>query len=221
MKDAAAAQPPPALRAQVDHLVIGIRSLDEGVAAFERLTGVTAVRGGQHPNRGTENALVSLGAGRYLELIAPRAGVVPDPDLERLRSLANLTVTAWAVGVSDMDAARRTIAGAGVALGQDAPGSRVTPSGESLEWATADISSPRIPFAPFFIRWVSTAHPSTTSPGGCALGALMVQDPAAAVLSRALNALRVSGVTIRQGEPQISVQLTCPRGTVTLHTRPR
>jgi hypothetical protein len=99
------------------------------------------------------------------------------------------------------------------------PGSRVTPSGATLQWSTADIQAPRIALAPFFIRWsASTEHPSTTSPSGCSLGALEVHDPAAADLSRALNALRVSAVTVRRGDPQISLTLKCPRGPVTLHS---
>ena len=56
------------------HLVVGVRSLPEGIAEFEQLTGIKAAVGGKHPGRGTENALVSLGEGRYLEIIAPQAG---------------------------------------------------------------------------------------------------------------------------------------------------
>ena len=58
--------------AQFDHLVVAARSLDEGVAEFERLTGVKAGVGGKHPGRGTENALVSFGGGKYLEIIGRR-----------------------------------------------------------------------------------------------------------------------------------------------------
>src|SRR4051812_46489247 len=56
------------VRAQFDHLVVAIRSLPESMAEFERTTGVKPVVGGTHPGRGTENALVSLGGGKYLEI---------------------------------------------------------------------------------------------------------------------------------------------------------
>src|SRR5688572_3845719 len=70
---------PVAPLAQFDHLVIAVRSLEEGVAEFERLTGIKAGPGGRHPGRGTENALVSLGGGKYLEIIAPQAGATLSP----------------------------------------------------------------------------------------------------------------------------------------------
>jgi hypothetical protein len=65
---------PLAPRSQFDHLVVGIRSLPEGIAEFESLTGIKPGVGGKHPDRGTENALVSLGGGGYLEIIAPQPG---------------------------------------------------------------------------------------------------------------------------------------------------
>lgn len=208
------------LRAQLDHIVVGTRSLEEGIAAFERLTGVTAVKGGRHPNRGTENALVSLGGGRYLELIAPQPEGPSTPDLDAMRSLERLTVIDWAVGVSDMAAARQIVAASGATLGPDTPGARVSPSGATLEWTTASVTAPAIATAPFFIRWApSTPHPSTTSPPGCTLSHLEVHDPAATELSRALNALRVSAVSVRRGDALIRVTLKCQEKSVTLGGR--
>jgi hypothetical protein len=208
------------VRAYLDHIVVGVNDLDAGIAAFERMTAVTATRGGRHPARGTENALVSLGVGRYLELIAPRADATPSPDLEQFRSLEQPTIVTWAVNVSDIAAARERLSEAGVTLGDEAPGSRVTSSGVTLEWSTAEIALPRISGAPFLIHWSeATEHPSTASPAGCTLAALQVEDPAAADLSRALNALRVSGVTVRRGDARVSATLKSPRGIVALHSR--
>jgi len=205
------------LLAQLDHIVVGTRNLDDGIAAFERLTGITAAKGGQHPDRGTENALVSLGSGRYLELIAPGKDAASTADLEAMRSLERLTIIEWAVGVSDMEAARQAITACGAALGPDAAGSRVSTSGATLEWSTARLTAPEIAMKPFFIQWKpSTPHPSTTSPSGCTLSAMEVHDPAATDLSRALNAIRVSGVSIRRGDAQIRATLKCQGKAITL-----
>jgi len=205
--------------AQVDHIVVAIRSLDEGVAAFQKLTGVKPVAGGTHPGRGTENALVSLGDGRYLEIIAPQKGAELGPQDRPMRDLTGLTIIAWAVSVSDAQDARARLQKAGATPSPITPGARVTPAGATLEWSTFGLMSPGIDVAPFFIHWsAATAHPSTTSPTGCTLSRLAVQDPAGADLTRALGALGVQRVDVTAGPSAITATLACPSGPVTLRT---
>jgi hypothetical protein len=208
-----------ALHAQFDHLVVAIRSLPEGIAEFETLTGIKAGVGGKHPGRGTENGLVSLGAGGYVEIIAPQAGATLSTVDERMRNLEHLRIIDWAVSVSGVDEGMETLRDVGFAVPFAQPGSRVTPSGERLEWTTFRIAAPSLPLAPFFIRWsAATKHPSTTAPGGCTLTALTVQDPASDRLAAALNALGVGGVTYAKGPMRIEARLTCGDKSVTLTT---
>ncbi len=60
--------------AEIDHIVLGARSLAEGAAFIEQHLGVKPVKGGRHEGFGTHNMLLGLGRGCYLEIIAP------DPD---------------------------------------------------------------------------------------------------------------------------------------------
>lgn len=205
------------LRSQFDHLVVAIRSLPDGIAEFERLTGITAVAGGRHPGRGTENALVSFGGGMYLEIIAPQAGATLSPRDEAMRELDRLRIIHWAISVSDADEAARTLRGAGFAVQPPQAGARVAPSGERLEWVTFSLDDSSLSVAPFFIQWSpATRHPAMTAPGGCALVRLALYDPEADRLSRALAALGVEGVTCAKDAPRIEARMACGDRIATL-----
>ena len=207
------------LRAQFDHLVVAIRSLPEGIAEFEQATGVKATIGGKHPGRGTENALVSLGDGKYLEIIAPQEGAQLSPMDEGMRKIDTLHIIGWAVSVSDVDAAIAALKQANVAATSPQPGARVTPAGTRLEWTTLGLADRTIAMAPFFINWgASTKHPSTTSPGGCSLGTLTIADPTSDRLATALKALKVDGVVYSKGTPRIDATITCGSKTLALTT---
>lgn len=203
---------PPANRfgAGVDHILIGAPSLDAGIAAFESATGVSPVRGGRHPSRGTENALASLGHLTYVEIIAPRADASDTDEMVRhLRQLQKPAIVGWAVHIADTAAAIESFQRENIRVSKAQPGSRITPEGKKLEWVTFNLEEPAIPTAPFFISWSpDTVHPSLTSPP-CSLRTFQVDDPRARELSRVLNAIGVP-VEVHQAErPHLRLDMRC------------
>lgn len=201
--------------AHIDHIILASNDLDHGIDAFTRLTGVTPVRGGRHPGRGTANALVSLGDGHYLEILGP-ASTARDSVPEDLAGLDSLTPFGWAIGTDDLQALIGRVRGGGFTVSDTVPGSRRRPDGSMLTWHTAVVTGPDLVLAPFFIQWgEGTPHPSTTSPSGCRLADLKLRDPAPQALQKLFQAVGV-GVLVETGASRSMVlTLECPRGLVT------
>lgn len=199
--------------AHVDHILLGIDDLDRGVAAFEKLTGVRPVYGGKHP-RGTHNALVSLGGGTYLEIIAVQPGVTPPEDFADLKKLHTLTPIGWAVSSTDSAQLRDRLTSAGLAVNAASPGSRTTPAGKTLSWQTFDLKD-NFEEAPFFIVWSpQTAHPSTTSPTGCTLQQWRVAGPHLKKLEQLRGALGLRVEVAEAAATSLRLSLKCPKGPV-------
>lgn len=196
--------------AGVDHILIGAASLDDGIRAFESATGAALGRGGRHPSRGPENALASLGAGVYVEIIALQAGAQADEFVDEFRALKTPSVVGWAVHVVDAADATTRLSRAGFKATTPRPDSRVTPEGATLEWVSFEVETPRIATAPFFIRWGdATTHPSLTSPGGCSMSSFQIADPRGGELSRMLAAIGVAADVRTAERPRMQLTLRC------------
>jgi hypothetical protein len=206
---AAAAAP----AAHVDHILLGIDDLDRGVQQFEESTGVRPVYGGKHP-RGTHNALVSLGDGTYVEIIAVQKGVAPPDDYTGLAQQHTLTPIGWAVSSKDSAELHSRLKAAGMAVTDPTPGSRTTPAGKTLSWQTFGLKD-NFEEAPFFIVWsAQTAHPSTTSPTGCTLQQWRVAGPHLKPLEQLRSALDLRVEVAQSAATSLRLSLQCPKGSV-------
>jgi len=203
-------------RMQIDHILIGINDLDQGIAEFEKATGVRPVYGGKHPS-GTHNALISLGAGRYLEIIANQPNA---SDWVELNAFRHLTPVGWAISTTDVGATRAQLAASGLATNEPRAGSRVTLSGSTLSWNTFSLLE-ETEEAPFFIAWSSDSpHPSTTSPSGCNLVKWQVRAPASDSLVRLQGLLGAAFELLSEREIQFRLELRCPKGNVVFESPP-
>jgi hypothetical protein len=144
---------------QIDHIVIGVRDLDNAEAQFEDRYGLTTIGGGRHPGWGTANRLIPLGAA-YLELVTVVDQAEADnSDFGRWVSamLEGKSRLGWAVRTDDLD-------GTAARLGLEvAEGSRRSRGGDMLQWRLAGVAqAARDSSLPFFIQWGA----STPLPGG-------------------------------------------------------
>lgn len=157
---------------KIDHILLGISDLEVGSQEFESLTGVRPIFGGVHPNIGTHNALVSLGNGIYLEIIAPqKKGKKLTGPFRGFENMDQLGLIGWALQTSDLSQAFEGLEESGVSNSGIQPGSRKTPQNDILEWATIfPLEDGLTVIQPFFINWKKMdLHPSLSTPPGCSL----------------------------------------------------
>ncbi len=205
----------------LDHLVYAAPDLEAAVDDLERRFGVRAMPGGSHPGRGTRNALIGLGEGAYLEILAPDPGQPPPDDGPRwlgADASAGARLTSWAVRTSDLAAIARRAEAAGAPLGDVISGSRRRADGVILSWRLTD---PRALGAedglvPFFIDWGSSAHPAASAPAGITLAALRGEHPHPGDAATLLGNLGLELPVTKGPRPALIAVLETPNGLVEL-----
>ena len=204
---------------RVDHLVYATPDLKVGIDVVERLLGVRATPGGQHPGAGTRNALVALGPASYLEIIGP------DPEQPHhlgarrfgIDGLKAPRLAAWAAKGQDLERLVAEAARRGVNLGPASSGSRKRPDGILLTWRfTSPAAVLGDGIVPFFIDWGKTPHPAQTAAAGATLAGLRAEHPDA---QRVEEMLRKLGLDLRvtgAPAPALIAAVDCPNGRVEL-----
>lgn len=161
------------MKREFDHLVVAARTLEEGAAWLEARLGVAPVTGGKHALMGTHNRLLSLGPGRFLEVIAidPAA---PAPARPRWFGLDSPAIGArlaqgpalihWVERTDDLEAALADYS---------EPVEILSLSRGPYRWRMGVPADGRIPGGgtlPTLIEWDGALHPADALPAtGCAL----------------------------------------------------
>ena len=221
----------------VDHLVVFATDLAGGVDWCQRTLGITPTAGGEHPLMGTHNRIFNISSPRhpraYLEIIAINSGAtsalpagarrwfdMEDATLQQQVAQHGPQLIHWVASVPEVAASHAALAAQDIERGAIITASRPTPNG-LLQWQiTVREDGLRLMDGclPTLIQWGAT-HPCDSLPAsGVQLQQLTLQHPQAATLRAACEAIGLaSHVTLTAGDaPQLTAQLTTPRGPVTL-----
>lgn len=211
MSDAAAHTEP-------DHLVVTAPTLEQGMNWVAARLGVSMTPriGGEHVRLGTHNALMSLGTGFYLEVIAinPAAPAPARPrwfGMDALAADAGPRLAHWVARTDDIHAALQASA--------IPPGTVEEMSRGALHWLitiAADGALQCEGVMPSLIQWQSEPHPARALPDlGCRLERLELAHPRAAQVQASLEAigLRDPRVALRT-EPaaRLAAAIVTPHG---------
>jgi len=201
----------------IDHILLGCSDLDRGIDFIAERTGVRAAFGGVHPGRGTQNALLSLGTRRYLEIIAPdpkQSGVQQYPIITKL---TEPRLISWAAHPGDLQSFAAKLAQSGLAADGPTPGSRRRPDGRVLQWKTLTLRENAASLLPFFIEWsADSIHPSADSPKGCSLLHFEAASPDPKALSREIALLGLDLPVVEGANPQLRAIIAGPKAQITL-----
>lgn len=181
------------MQTKIDHLVITSPDLPRGVAAIERLLGVSLQPGGEHPRMGTHNCLLRLGEEFYLEVIAVNP-VLPAPNrprwfgLDTLDQHSDTSLVTWVLQCSDIEEARRAAA---LPAGEIEPMSRgklnwqiTVPADGHLRWGGTH---------PQLIQWEAQSPVSQMPYAGCCLNRLDIYTADNVALDQLLSRLNFVG----------------------------
>lgn len=204
---------------QVDHLIYATPDLSAGIDRIERLLGIRAAPGGQHPGQGTRNALVALGPARYLEIIGPdpEQPAPPGPRWFGIDDLRASRLVTWAAHGTNLEHVAASARTSGVDLGVVSEGGRRRADGVALRWT---VTSPRAMLGdglvPFFIDWGSSPHPSASAAAGAALVELRGEHPDATRVRGILDALGLELAVARGSTVALIATIDGPTGRVEL-----
>jgi hypothetical protein len=203
----------------IDHVLYASSSLQLGMDEIEALLGVRPVPGGRHPQYGTHNALLSLGPGVYLEVIA-RDPDLPAPERGPLFDIPQdekSRLFTWVFRAANIEQSAAALRGVGIELGPVESGNRIRPDGSQISWQLTDpYAMPLDGAVPFLIDWGTTAHPSISAPFGGELVELIIEHPQPDSVRDALSVLGADVEVVGGAQFRISAKIQTQDGLVTL-----
>lgn len=207
----------------LDHLVIAARTLEEGVAWVEARVGVPMGAGGKHALMGTHNRLLSLGPGRFVEVIAidsnarapsrPRWFDLDAPGMrERLEKAPALIH--WVVRTDDIARAVAATASGKLEILELSRGEFRWKIGVPASGSLAQAGT-----SPTVIQWQGTHPADVLADPGCRLEMLVLRHPQAPATLHSLHLAGLAALEPVQAHHEgrgLVARIRTPRGIVEL-----
>jgi hypothetical protein len=204
----------------IDHIVYAVPELEAACDHIGQALGLRPVFGGYHRQRGTKNALLNLGEGAYLEVIAIDHAneAVAAPRWMGVDLIATPQVTRWAIKSDQLRVDQAALQSYHPEMGEIAGGERKTASGALLAWEMIlPLAAPAVEVVPFMVDWSrSAAHPCDALIDSCRLEALSLSHPDPASLEAVFSALGIEREVEKGPTAGIQVSLKGPGGRLIL-----
>lgn len=192
---------------QLDHFRYTVPNLDAGMHDIVGKLGAQPEYGGR---LGTHNALLSLGASQYLEIIAPdpaQSGTAGD-----LEGFSEAAITGWVVQTDDFAAVEKTCSELGLACRKVAM-SRNTPAGPTLNWELLFVSGHGFDdLFPVFVDWLESPHPAATTLQGGTLASFIVETRRLTEYRDLIAAFGIEGIVVTEGPDRLRAELISNSG---------
>lgn len=208
------------LNRTIDHIVYAAPNLEEAISDLESRLGIRPSTGGRHLNKGTKNALLNLGNGCYLEILAidEENKNIPAPRWMGVDYISSPKVTRWCLKSDNLEHDSKTISSVDPTKGIIGGGSRKTTSDQLLFWEMIlPTSKPEVDLIPFMTDWLSSdVHPADSLADVCHLVGIELYHPNPQIIQSLIDDLDCNIVIQKDSNPTIKVSIKCPKGIVTL-----
>jgi len=205
---------------KIDHLVYCVPNLEEAIQEIGSKLGIFPVFGGFHKTQGTKNALLNLGSGQYLEILAA------DPTNKEHQSnrwmgidlIQKPQMTRWAIKSDNISSDSIILKSSYPKMGAIFNGSRLTSDGEELAWSMIlPLSKPEVEVIPFMVDWSDSAfHPTDKLEIGCELKEISFKSQNQEKDIETFKKLGLENSISQALESKISVVISGPNGEVWL-----
>jgi hypothetical protein len=194
---------------RIDHLVVTSGTLRSGVEFIEETLRVRMQPGGQHVRMGTHNAVLKLGPGLYLEVIAVDP-TLPPPKRPRWFNLDGVAtdhepvLATWVARTESLDEIHEILT--------VSPGTTESMERGHWRWKITIPADGKMPLSgafPSFIQWDTGDHPSDRMPNsGVTLQQLEIHCDHADLLTTNLHRAKLNGpVVVNESAPDQHVRL--------------